>query len=62
MQIVLSRKTADQRTVYYTIDDRQRTLFHQYALTLRWGSSICYPAPQLTRVGNGTDPPPRQAN
>jgi transposase-like protein len=22
----------------------------------------CYPAPQLTRVGNGTDPPPRQAN
>jgi hypothetical protein len=23
---------------------------------------LCYPAPQLTRVGNGTDPPPRQAN
>jgi hypothetical protein len=23
---------------------------------------MCYPAPQLTRVGNGTDPPPRQAN
>jgi hypothetical protein len=23
---------------------------------------VCYPAPQLTRVGNGTDPPPRQAN
>jgi hypothetical protein len=25
-------------------------------------ANMCYPAPQLTRVGNGTDPPPRQAN
>jgi RecB family endonuclease NucS len=34
---------------------------HKY---LKSGKSLdaCYPAPQLTRVGNGTDPPPRQAN
>jgi putative transposase len=29
---------------------------------VRGRKNRCYPAPQLTRVGNGTDPPPRQAN
>jgi hypothetical protein len=40
MYIVLHRKTKAGKTYYYSLDDRQRTLFAACALSLRWGHSV----------------------
>ncbi len=38
MQVVLYKKTVKNNLYYYSIDDRQQSLFHPHAITVRWGS------------------------
>jgi predicted DNA-binding WGR domain protein len=40
MQIILQKKNSSNRPFFYSLDDRQRSLFHRYTLTLRWGHAI----------------------
>jgi preprotein translocase subunit SecD len=40
MQVVLYKKTRNNSLYYYSLDDRQQSLFHPHALTVRWGTSI----------------------
>jgi|AVFP01.1.fsa_nt_gi hypothetical protein len=39
MQVVLYRKTKQNQLYYYSIDDRQQSLFHPHAITVHWGST-----------------------
>jgi uncharacterized protein YwbE len=39
MQVVLYRKNRNNQLYYYSIDDRQQSLFHPHAITVHWGSS-----------------------
>lgn len=38
MQVVLYRKNKNNQLYYYSVDDRQQTLFHPYAITVHWGN------------------------
>jgi len=39
MLIILYRKNEQGKLRYYSLDDRQQTLFNPFALTVRWGAS-----------------------
>ncbi len=40
MQVVLYKKSTGDQTHYYSIDDREESLFHPHAVTIRWGRSL----------------------
>lgn len=39
MQVVLYKTNKKNNLYYYSVDDRQQSLFHPFAITVRWGST-----------------------